>query len=103
MVDIKKDQTLKNFANQHNIDYLENDDVNSEEFISLIKNYKCDLFVSMSFDQIFKKDIIKSMKNNIINCHAGIQPFYRGRSILNWVLINDEKEFRIKLIILMRV
>ena len=91
----KKDQTLKNFANQHNIDYLENDDVNSEEFISLIKNYKCDLFVSMSFDQIFKKDIIKSMKNNIINCHAGKLPFYRGRSILNWVLINDEKEFGI--------
>ena len=31
----------------------------------------------------------------IINCHAGKLPFYRGRNILNWVLINDEKEFGI--------
>ena len=30
-----------------------------------------------------------------INCHAGKLPFYRGRNILNWVLINDEKEFGI--------
>jgi methionyl-tRNA formyltransferase len=29
----------------------------------------------------------------IINCHAGKLPFYRGRNVLNWVLINDEKEF----------
>ena len=49
----------------------------------------------MSFDQIFKKDIIKFMRHKIINCHAGKLPFYRGRSVLNWVLINDEKEFGI--------
>ena len=30
-----------------------------------------------------------------INCHAGKLPFYRGRNILNWVLINDEREFGI--------
>ena len=90
-----KDQILKNFAKEFKIDYLEHNDVNSSDFISLIKNYKCNLFVSMSFDQIFKKDIIKLMRHNIINCHAGKLPFYRGRSVLNWVLINDEKEFGI--------
>ena len=89
------DQILKNFAKEFKIDYLEHNDVNSSDFISLIKNYKCNLFVSMSFDQIFKKDIIKLMRHNIINCHAGKLPFYRGRSVLNWVLINDEKEFGI--------
>src|SRR5690606_11568598 len=30
-----------------------------------------------------------------INCHAGKLPYYRGRNILNWVLINDENEFGI--------
>ena len=34
-------------------------------------------------------------KLKTINCHAGKLPFYRGRDILNWVLINDEKEFGI--------
>ena len=49
----------------------------------------------MSFDQIFKKDIINSVNKKIINCHAGKLPFYRGRNILNWALINGEKEFGI--------
>ena len=90
-----KDKTLKNYSKLHNIDYLKYKNVNSDEFISIIKKYNCDLFVSMSFDQIFKSKIINVPKFKTINCHAGKLPFYRGRSILNWVLINDEKEFGI--------
>ena len=44
----------------------------------------------MSFDQIFKKKILNATKHGVINCHAGMLPFYRGRNVLNWVLINDE-------------
>ena len=89
------DQTSKKFSEQFNIDYFENKNVNSKKFISIIKKYNCDLFVSMSFDQIFKSEIINISKHKIINCHAGKLPFYRGRNVLNWVLINDEKEFGI--------
>ena len=46
----------------------------------------------MSFDQIFKKEILSLPNLGTINCHASKLPFYRGRNILNWVLINDEKE-----------
>jgi methionyl-tRNA formyltransferase len=49
----------------------------------------------MSFNQIFKEKIINMPTLKTINCHAGKLPFYRGRNILNWVLINDEKEFGI--------
>ena len=49
----------------------------------------------MSFNQIFKTEIINLPKLKTINCHAGKLPFYRGRNILNWALINDEKEFGI--------
>ncbi len=89
------DNTLKKYAKYYRIDYLKHKNINTNEFISIIKKYKCDLFVSMSFDQIFKKKIINLPKYKIINCHAGKLPFYRGRNILNWVLINDEKEFGI--------
>ncbi|MDA8933113.1 formyltransferase family protein [Candidatus Pelagibacter ubique] len=90
-----KDETLKGYAKQNNIDYIKHKNVNSDEFISIIEKYKCDLFVSMSFNQIFKSKIIDLTKYKIINCHAGKLPFYRGRNVLNWVLINDEKEFGI--------
>ena len=90
-----EDETLKDLAKFHNIDYLKHKNVNSDEFISIIVKYNCDLFVSMSFNQIFKSKIINLTKYKTINCHAGKLPFYRGRNILNWVLINDEVEFGI--------
>lgn len=89
------DDTLKNFAVEYGIDYLHPVKVNSEEFIEKAKSYDCDLFVSMSFNQIFREQIINLPKYNTINCHAGKLPFYRGRNVLNWALINDEKEFGI--------
>jgi len=90
-----KDETLKDYAKFNRIDYIKNNNVNSDEFISIIQKYKCDLFVSMSFNQIFKSKFINLAKYKPINCHAGKLPFYRGRNILNWALINDEKEFGI--------
>ncbi|HEC1809654.1 TPA: methionyl-tRNA formyltransferase, partial [Campylobacter lari] len=53
------------------------------------------IFVSMSFNQIFKKELLNFPKYKTINCHAGKLPFYRGRNVLNWVLINNEDEFGI--------
>ncbi|MDX9902137.1 MAG: methionyl-tRNA formyltransferase [Aliarcobacter sp.] len=90
-----KDEILLNFAKKYNIDYLKHENINSKEFIEKIKKYSCDLFVSMSFNQIFKNEIINLPLHKTINCHAGKLPFYRGRNILNWALINDEKEFGI--------
>ncbi|WP_396217727.1 methionyl-tRNA formyltransferase [Flavobacterium sp.] len=89
------DNTLKDFAIRYKIDYLFPVKINSSEFIETAKSYNVDLFVSMSFNQIFKTPILNVPKLGVINCHAGKLPFYRGRNILNWALINDEKEFGI--------
>jgi len=89
------DQVLEKLAANHNIDLLRHKNVNSFEFLDSIKKYDCDIFVSMSFNQILKKNFIEFPPLKTINCHAGKLPFYRGRNILNWVLINDETEFGI--------
>ena len=89
------DETLLNYSEKHNIDYLHPVKVNSDDFFEKALSYNCDLFVSMSFNQIFRDRIINVPKLKTINCHAGKLPFYRGRNILNWALINDEKEFGI--------
>jgi methionyl-tRNA formyltransferase len=89
------DLTLKSIALRNNIDFLTHGNINSNEFISIMKIYECDLFVSMSFNQIFGKEMLNLPNLRIINCHAGKLPFYRGRNVLNWVLINDEKDFGI--------
>ena len=89
------DQTLKKFSTDYNIDYLNPEDINSDEFYEKVKKYNCDIFVSLSFNQIFRKRIFNLPRLKTINCHAGKLPFYRGRNVLNWCLINDEKEFGI--------
>jgi methionyl-tRNA formyltransferase len=89
------DGTLKAFAEQYGIDYLYPVKINSPEFIMKARSYNCDLFVSMSFNQIFRSEVIGIPPMGVINCHAGKLPFYRGRNILNWALINDENEFGI--------
>ncbi|MGZ5191710.1 MAG: methionyl-tRNA formyltransferase, partial [Flavisolibacter sp.] len=90
-----KDQVLIQYAEKHQIDIINDVKVNSQEFYELAKTYNCDLFVSMSYNQIFKERITTLPPLGTINCHAGKLPFYRGRNILNWALINDEKEFGI--------
>jgi len=87
------DPVLERLAHQHEIMYLVHPDVNSETFRKMIPSNEYDLFVSMSFDQIFSPSLIEVPRQQAINCHAGKLPFYRGRSVLNWVLINDEREF----------
>jgi len=88
-----QDPVLKEWAETLGIDFLPIQNVNQQDAIDELMAYEADLFVSMSFNQILKKDILQAAPRGFINCHAGALPFYRGRNILNWVLINDEKEF----------
>tara|TARA_B100000902_G_scaffold395648_1_gene454697 strand:- start:143 stop:1039 length:897 start_codon:yes stop_codon:yes gene_type:complete len=87
------DKTLKSFAIDHDLEYMKVKNINTIDFIEKVKPFDCDLFISLSFDQIFKKEIIDVPKYKIINVHAGKLPFYRGKNILNWAIINGEKDF----------
>ena len=89
----KKDEVLIQMAESKEIPVELSSNINSQEFIDRVTKYQADLFVSMSFNQIFRGQMINLPKYKTINCHAGKLPFYRGRNILNWVLINDEAEF----------
>jgi methionyl-tRNA formyltransferase len=91
----KKDNNLIKFAKSIKKKFIKPKDINSDKMIEFIKKNNLNLCISMSYDQIFKKRIIKMMSNKVFNCHAGLLPSYRGRSILNWALINGEKFYGI--------
>ncbi len=91
----KRDAELLRRAEENQISVELSENINGEEFVQRMRRYDVDLFVSMSFNQIFKTEMINLPPYKTINCHAGKLPFYRGRNILNWALINDEKEFGI--------
>jgi len=87
-----RDPELIKLAQLNNIPSGWHKNVNSEEFLSELRKYNSNLAVSMSFNQIIKRKTFEKFEHGFINCHAGKLPFYRGRNILNWALINDEKE-----------
>lgn len=89
------DQALKQMAEDRGIDVLIHPNVNADDFFERLETYHIDLLVSLSFNQIFQSRILEYPRYHAINCHAGKLPFYRGRNILNWALINDEREFGI--------
>ncbi len=89
------DQILREIAVENQIDFIVDPNINSDLFVDKVARYQCDIFVSMSFNQIFKKHLFSLPPLRTINCHAGKLPSYRGRNILNWALINDETEFGI--------
>ncbi len=87
-----KDPELIKIAKENNIESTWHENVNSEEFLDVLKKHKPNLGISMSFNQIFRDSTLNFFEKGVINCHAGKLPYYRGRNILNWALINDEKE-----------
>jgi methionyl-tRNA formyltransferase len=89
------DTTLKKIAIENNLPIMKFDSINARINENTFTKMNLDLFVSISYDQIFKKNIYSIPKNGTINCHTSLLPFYRGRNPLNWALINNEKKFGI--------
>lgn len=85
-----EDISLKNFCIRNNIKYLRYKNINNNKNIKEILSYSPDLIISISYDQIFKKIFLKQF-STIINFHAGNLPSYRGRSVVNWAIINGER------------
>lgn len=89
------DRTLESIAKGSGIPFFRPEKANGEEFLDIVAEFTPDINVSMSYDQILRSQLINSAPLGFINCHAGALPFYRGRNILNWVLINGENKFGI--------
>jgi methionyl-tRNA formyltransferase len=87
------DDTLKQLAGTVGLPYFTPGSINSEEWRERLLGFGADLLVSMSFDQIFRRPLLDTPRLGMINCHAGALPYYRGRNILNWALINGESSF----------
>ncbi|OQX84302.1 MAG: methionyl-tRNA formyltransferase [Candidatus Omnitrophica bacterium 4484_49] len=66
-------------------------DVNSVDFIRLLRNLTPDLFIVASFGQIFKREALSLPRIFAINIHASLLPRYRGAAPVNWAIINGEE------------
>lgn len=66
--------------------------VNSQKVIKLLKKIEPDLIISVFFNQILSKEILRIPSKGCINIHPSYLPRYRGIGPTFWVLSNNEKE-----------
>lgn len=52
--------------------------------------YDFDMIVLANYSKILKKEEYQGVKYGAINCHGALLPYYRGSSVLNWQIINNE-------------
>ena len=62
-----------------------------ETFVKDLKNLKPDLHFVDSYSKLIPKKVIDITELGF-NLHPGLLPQYRGAHVLNWVLVNGEKE-----------
>ena len=58
----------------------------------IIKKINPDLIVSGGYHLVVPEEIINIPKYKTINIHQALLPRYRGQHVIQWQIINDEKE-----------
>lgn len=65
---------------------------NTPDFIALMRSLAPDLIFSFYYRRLLSKELLTIPPLGGINLHGSLLPKYRGRSPVNWVLINGETE-----------
>jgi methionyl-tRNA formyltransferase len=86
------DDTLARVAQEFGLRVFRPENVNEAEFVELVRRLNPDLNLSISYNQILQPPVIQTAPLGFVNFHAGKLPLYRGRNVINWALINGEKE-----------
>ncbi len=66
--------------------------INSREYLDILRSLAPDVVVSVNAPQIFKRPLLELPRLGCLNVHGALLPRYRGRLPSFWVLLNREKE-----------
>ena len=86
------DASLGDAAARLRVPVLQPGKINAPDVVREIAAFQPDLGVSVAYNQILRAPIREAHPRGVINFHAGKLPFYRGRNIINWAIINGETE-----------
>ena len=71
--------------------------VNTAEWVETIRNLSPEVIFSFYYRNLLGKDILMIPSAGSFNLHGSLLPAYRGRSPVNWVLVNGEQRTGITL------
>jgi methionyl-tRNA formyltransferase len=87
----RKCYTVGAVAKKYGVPVHESTDVNSEEFLKMLRDNGVEFIVSISGTQLYRRALRDQTPFGIVNCHGALLPKYRGLMPSFWTLANDEK------------
>ena len=78
------------WVRRNNIEFIKTSNVNDTKVIARIKKQEPDLIISVSMNQIVKKEILDCPPLGCINVHCAPLPHYGGMSPYVWALAQNE-------------
>lgn len=85
-------RSVAELARAHHLPVYAPPHPNTPDFINLIRKLAPDLILSFYYRRILSRELLAIPRLGGINLHGSLLPKYRGRSPVNWVLVNGEKE-----------
>lgn len=86
------DSTLGDSAARMRVPILCPARVNAPDAVAAIAALHPELGISVAYNQILRAPVRDAHARGVVNFHAGMLPFYRGRNVINWAIINGETE-----------
>lgn len=90
--DTLRRRSLKRAAKELGIPTIYTRDINSDETVTEVREFKPDLLVSLFTLQLYKSPILSVPRLGSIQSHPSLLPYYRGLEVFFWVLANNERE-----------
>ena len=84
------DENIYKMANTKIPFYFVNDH-NDEKTVELVNTLALDVLLNAGTPRKIKKHLLKSVPHGIVNVHPGLLPHYRGCSVVEWAIFNNDK------------
>lgn len=82
--------SVRAVAKKYGVPVTEAVDVNSEAFLTHLREKGVNFIVSISGTQLYRKALREQTEHGIVNCHGALLPKYRGLMPSFWTLANGE-------------
>jgi methionyl-tRNA formyltransferase len=90
------DDALERAARARGVPLLQPPDVNAAACVRSVRALSPEVNLSVAYDQIFGPSV-RATAPWFLNVHAGQLPRYRGRNVINWAIINGERDIGVTL------
>jgi methionyl-tRNA formyltransferase len=85
-------RSVRSLAERHGIPVISPPDVNDRRVVARVRAIGPDFLFSAMFRQVLKRELLDCARRGALNLHPSLLPKFRGRSPLNWVLVEGETE-----------